>query len=390
MPSYIVGQPIGDLDAGESVTISVVVNSDATHPVLYQWFRNNIAIAGAVDAVYTFNIQVEDSYASYTVFVQNPCGDELSAPSVVGEVFGQDLCKVYECDAYELAVLGLAGLELFYRADLSDAYDVGVNIARFPDLTGQGRVGYFNLGTFTTPPVGYITTCDPQNIAYFNGGGGSTSTTTPEVRSDATDIYRGLVNNCTISCITNGRSTGSNLLGFDIEKVNTGNRTEGWDIYVSGGTLVMGMWNSNYSDNVRFTSTELGVDWALPHLLAVHIKRTSSLITMIIWVDGAEVFNGTQDRLRGGATTLLSADANYQQSWDDPPDPSFGVPPDVQRGPKWGAFSSTGVSGAAYAGSHLFMVSGSLGSANAAWLYSEYERNKLAYVDPNPNCRPPT
>ena len=97
----------GDFDAGTPLTLDVVVNSDATTPIQYQWFKNGVAIEGAVNSVYNFTAQPEDSYASFTVFVQNPCGSELSEPVLLGEVSDQPFCKVYECDAYDSALRAL-------------------------------------------------------------------------------------------------------------------------------------------------------------------------------------------------------------------------------------------------------------------------------------------
>ena len=72
---------LGDKPIGTPLVLSVTVNADATAPTSYQWYRNGIALPGEVGPVYSFTTTAEDSYASYFVVVQNPCGQDQSYQS---------------------------------------------------------------------------------------------------------------------------------------------------------------------------------------------------------------------------------------------------------------------------------------------------------------------
>ena len=101
--------PIGDQIEGAEVTLSVTVNSDATPPVQYQWFQDNVAIPGEVGPIYTFIVEQSDANAVFTVLVQNPCGQAVSEGWLMGDVAPppQD-CPEYATDAYEQAILNYA------------------------------------------------------------------------------------------------------------------------------------------------------------------------------------------------------------------------------------------------------------------------------------------
>ena len=114
----------GPIEGGTVIQIQVTVNADATPPIQYQWYKNNIAIPGEVGPVLDYTLLQADSNASFTVLVQNPCGQQLSNAITVGEVTGPYVppgppdpdpepepppplggtCKVYACDEYENAI----------------------------------------------------------------------------------------------------------------------------------------------------------------------------------------------------------------------------------------------------------------------------------------------
>ena len=95
--------PIPDpAPVGFQTSISIVVNADATTPVQYQWYRNNIAIPGEVGPVLNLTLTEDDSYASYTALVQNPCSQQLTFPLVVPMV--GFVCMSWECDALRDAI----------------------------------------------------------------------------------------------------------------------------------------------------------------------------------------------------------------------------------------------------------------------------------------------
>lgn len=95
--------------AGEVIQIQVTVNSDATAPVQYQWLRDNEAIAGSVDPILTWTLSTDDTNVSFTVLVQNPCGQVISQPVTIPIVAPPPSdCPAWEAEAYNDALLNYA------------------------------------------------------------------------------------------------------------------------------------------------------------------------------------------------------------------------------------------------------------------------------------------
>lgn len=66
------------LEVGDLITLSFTTNADATPPVQYQWYKNGVAVPGAVSTTYTATAEVEDSYARFQATAINPCGDDAT------------------------------------------------------------------------------------------------------------------------------------------------------------------------------------------------------------------------------------------------------------------------------------------------------------------------
>jgi len=98
-----------------------------------------VAIEGAVDSVYNFIAQPDDSHASFTVFVQNPCGSELSEPVLLGIISDQPFCKVYECDALKLTLQNIVS---------------NLWVMDMPSGAAVDSVGGSNLPVFGSPAYG--------------------------------------------------------------------------------------------------------------------------------------------------------------------------------------------------------------------------------------------
>lgn len=90
------GLDLGPKTAGDVIVLTVNVNTDATAPIQYQWFKNGIALPSEVGAVLTYTILPEDvNAADFRVFVQNPCGSQLSDAWFINTGY---VCKEYACD----------------------------------------------------------------------------------------------------------------------------------------------------------------------------------------------------------------------------------------------------------------------------------------------------
>lgn len=389
----IVTQPTaGDLslvEGGTPLTLSVIVNSDATVPVQYQWLQDNQALPGEVGPVFDTVLQPSDSFTSFTVFVQNPCGEEISLPVVVGEVFGQDLCKVYECDAYDNAIIA-TGPEVFYRGFQAD------DIPPVQDFSGNNRTGVFNLGTYSDPTgPNWIDPCSVDNVTGYTGGGGSTtklqwSTNTRDLQAISLDGTWG------IAIKTNyglGVASFTNILGMRTDKLGGGSAFTadmGYDIRWHPDTGQFGFgykWQGadDPDEDINISTPAIpeavGFDgngdakWIL---FLIRVQRTNSSVSLSIWADGVFVFNDTWFNTRGDTGILISA-----MPWWNP-----GQLTEYFR-PTWGASVSYGWSGMPMSSAFHF-IGGSISDDTAMAMKNSWDRNKSSYVDPNPNCRPPT
>lgn len=99
---------LGDFVVGGQFTLEVFTNSDATAPVQYQWFIDDVAIPGAVESTYTHTVLAGQSHSSFRALVQNPCGQEFTQYWLLGDVTEiPPECFPYECDAWDQAIFNL-------------------------------------------------------------------------------------------------------------------------------------------------------------------------------------------------------------------------------------------------------------------------------------------
>lgn len=105
VPVVITSQPTSPLVlVGSPATFSVGVNTDATAPVNYQWYRNNELMPGEVASALVVNVTAENLYDYYAVSVQNPCGEAVSIPAKPNPDIPPE-CLPYACDAMEQDLL---------------------------------------------------------------------------------------------------------------------------------------------------------------------------------------------------------------------------------------------------------------------------------------------
>lgn len=96
---------------GALLTLTAETNSDATPPVQYQWYKNGVAVPGAVGPTYTEVVGVEDSYARFQLVVQNPCGGGDGDGDISNEILLPEVeidlpeCQPYACDAFGAGLL---------------------------------------------------------------------------------------------------------------------------------------------------------------------------------------------------------------------------------------------------------------------------------------------
>jgi len=102
-PPAISTQPVNqNIDEGSSATFSVV-SSGAT-PLSYQWYRDNVAIAGGVSSQLTLlNVALADSGAEFHVVVSNSLGQVTSdiATLTVNDITGPVISNVQVADITE-------------------------------------------------------------------------------------------------------------------------------------------------------------------------------------------------------------------------------------------------------------------------------------------------
>lgn len=79
--SVTTSPPSATYAAGEAVTLSAVFAGSA--PITYQWYRNGVAIVGAVGTNYSFVPTLGDSGASYTVTASNVGGSATTTAAVL-------------------------------------------------------------------------------------------------------------------------------------------------------------------------------------------------------------------------------------------------------------------------------------------------------------------
>jgi len=122
---------------GTEISATQYVNADATAPVQYQWFKNNIAIPGQVGPTLFYTVMEGDDYSAFTVLVQNPCRTFLSNPITIGAV--GFFCQEYECDSLANVILA-TNPDYYYPMNIqSDLDNYSTDPFPIKDYAGYGN-----------------------------------------------------------------------------------------------------------------------------------------------------------------------------------------------------------------------------------------------------------
>lgn len=81
-PPSITADPT-DVAMYDDQTLTLTVTADGSDSLMYQWYKNDTAIAGATEATYTKTPTTGGDQGLYTVVVTNSCGSDTSAAAVV-------------------------------------------------------------------------------------------------------------------------------------------------------------------------------------------------------------------------------------------------------------------------------------------------------------------
>ena len=184
----VVGTP--SFVEGSELQLQVTVNSDATVPVQYQWLRDNEAIPGAVEALLTWTLSLDDINVSFSVLVQNPCGQVISEAYVVTTVTGipPGNCEPYGCDAMiitaeELGINFWPAMDPTYTEavefDLIPGYPEMIATATLNANNGQAwnNHPFYGARTLSEPTDPDVCWANPQAILHTNGFTGARLTT---------------------------------------------------------------------------------------------------------------------------------------------------------------------------------------------------------------------
>ncbi len=219
VPVTITGQTpdpanIPGYSEGDPAIFTVSVNADATAPVQYQWYKNGVAIPGAVDSAYAFTITIDDSYSEYTVSVQNPCG---LAVSIVWYI--EEISLGYRCDAVESAIRVLSPTQYWYfpqyNTDITRyPSDVSPEKAADPDwdlVVGSGSTSFHSFGDL---PADFVTCTFQRELQSSNTGSSESFWWAPSTYD--VNLHRSLAQSGTVVVVMGHHEAASNYtwMGF--------------------------------------------------------------------------------------------------------------------------------------------------------------------------------
>jgi hypothetical protein len=380
--NLIVSPPVTyPVQANTDLTFTVNVNADATPPVQYQWYQDGIVMSGEVGPTMVLTLRPEDSNTSISVLVQNPCSTQLSDAYLIGEVTPTPFCKVYECDAFDTAVLALSPLSYSIT---DEAFGAGSIV----DLTGNDRAPTtFTMGN----EAGFLEGAgvDPctqsnaalanlnQNVRYITGPNGSSALTDDPVFYNAMDD---ISTHATVAYTKLQTEYGS------------------WTIFSQYITDDPIRFNMEIIINNSVDGYKIGVRSYNQHTFTV-TTQWSPLIPQLTKAQD-EVFNlGFHiDRSNPGASTpfefWLRVYVDFQLVYENeftngPPnilDPAYTNDID-SVGLRW-CYTNPDYSGFSCLVHRWFYKAGAFTTGELASLSNAWEQNKSTYVDPDPNCTP--
>jgi hypothetical protein len=291
----------------------------------------------------------------------------------------QPTCKIYECDAYQTAILDIIEPYTYWAFDWPEA---GPYPTTTTDLGSAGIDGVLTTLHIEDLRGGYIDICGgpahvPNPVGTTNIAGGS-------VVPDYWDGSISLLEDCTVGMLFNidaARGSAESPMIF------TSDPGFSWAYRVrllpeSNQVQLRSLseWSSIFFNNTAATTDLDDILWDVGGasvwvnlILYCYRNEATQETTVKLWIDGALVADNTAD-FSGEPTADFLVDDN-----DDRPK-IFQVKGD-------GPF--TEASTGQIQVDHIWMVPGEITEGQVAAVQDAYERNKSDYVDPNPNCTPP-
>jgi len=339
--------------------------------VQYQWLQDNQALPGEVGPVLSLTLEPDDSYTSFTVFVQNPCGEQISLPVPFGEITDVPICKLYECDAYENALLAFNTHSLWtFTGGLSEtdgSVDNGATIydrMGNNDLTVDGNNYFFTGGVVPDD-------CEGATSIGINTGTGTSlrrSGLYPP-RAELPSTGAGIIG-CVIK---KGSSVGG---GIAAEWTKTDTEDTGGSISISGFS---GVTFTLAMQTLRFNNSGVYQGASTGNILISGFPTYDGTSSANIQVEWETVGSGTS------AETIATAYAEWDRSV------SYGaltVPGELNTS---NLPHGSEISAAPFHTrmNHTFIKTAP--STNEDWdtMADAWAQNQPDYTDPNPNCRPP-
>jgi YVTN family beta-propeller protein len=96
--------------SGSTVVFNALAENQGGGPVSYQWFRNNVAVSGAIDSTYVISNATSANDGSYACRATNPAGAVVSNPATLDVVSSADPGRLFDISCR--AQVGTGGNQL--------------------------------------------------------------------------------------------------------------------------------------------------------------------------------------------------------------------------------------------------------------------------------------
>ena len=337
---------------GDIWQFQVIINSDASGPLQYRWYKNGNPLSGNYDSILTYTVTAADTGAVFSVLVIGPCGEAFREIGLGGEVTDcptLDGCEPYACDAFEQALLLEA--ESFWPFT-TGAINPEPDVIGSRDMAQGGSGGGPVFDDATGPIFGAsgcsgeiaVTTSEATGTHYYQYAGGTNA-----LRSTG---FNGLG---IVTAYTNGDQksvmdmryydTGGNayLLGLFVDIDGSGNQR----IYVDDGLFASpcGLVSIPGTSQTSITAWFMEVELVSPSNMTVKVYRNFEPDPLCTWTNNTPI-SGTWD---------FDNASNYLQFYRTNGTATFG---------------------------HGFHTRGATG-ANIAAMKLAFERNFTAYTPPS-------
>jgi len=368
---YINPDPIcsGEIiEGGTGVVLTVGVNADATAPVQYQWLQDNQALPGEVGPVLSLTLEPDDSYTSFTVFVQNPCGEQISLPVPFGEITDVPVCKQYECDAYDDA-LRSAGLTAYYPG--TDGYDGTSEVSNPTSWSGKqvlDAVGPYDLTI--TDNIGHAF----EPLGPVLNAGQCTNTAFEMLTQTGSQWMRSVKD-------VGANMTGEGVIGVIYDQLPSGSGVDNAILAVSWWTGGQQLQISGSEGDPRIDYITFATNGSVPATGEIRLTDYGYATTA---ETGQLVSVSWHPETQGELGTRIDCYHNWvlvTSQWF--PGTIGGAVPSRDD------FRIYACLNGGYAFTNAFYRNSSVTGAEVSTFKAARLQNQPDYTDPNPNCRPP-